>query len=180
MEMHAVVPGCPDFTWCELTVRAADVRLLRPFLTAAAGPGFIDWRPNWWSVHDRLYWQVRAAARPFGREAVTSEAARGLAWLYADAGARLLDLASLIPIPDSVLECGFEPDGERWLLQHWGTPAPLRRVPFRMVPQRSRNDAVDQVGVFRFLAENWAPWLALRSIKAQWPEIRFAMSCRYG
>jgi len=194
MEMHTVVPGCPNFIWCELTADAADVRQLRPFLASAAGPGFIDWWPNWWSVCDRGYWRLRAAPRPPGREPVSAEAARALAWRYADAGAKLhelerdraaqnptrlpLDLASLIPIPDDVLEHGFDPAGERWLFDHWGTPAPLRRVTFRM-ERRQRNGHIEQVGVFQFIAENWAPWLAVRAMQQRWPDIRFEMTCRY-
>ena len=127
---------------------------------------------------------------------MTPEAAYALAWQFADAGARLhevernraaenpmrvpLDLAKLIPIPDTVLEAGFEPDGERWLMAHWGTPAPLRRVASGMELRRCAGMARENVGVFRFVAENWAPWLALRTIQKRWPALQFTMRCQYG
>src|SRR5262249_4465849 len=125
----------------------------------------IDWRPSWWSVYEQAYWRIRAAPRPLDREPVSPEAARALAWRYADAGARLheiernradqdpirvpLDLSRLIPIPGTILERGFDAHSERWLLEHWGTPAPLRRVVFRMKARRQRGGNMDQVGVFR-------------------------------
>jgi hypothetical protein len=195
-DMHTLVPGCPDFIWCQLEVSAPAVEQLRPFLAAAAGPGFIDWNPSWWSVYDRAYWLVRSAPRYDGRGPILADAARAVADTLSDRGARVhetqrnlavenptrvpLDLNSLVPIPQSVLDAGFTPVGERWLMEHWGTAAPLRRVTFAMETRSISEGRIRQVAVFRFIAENWAPWLALKATRNQWAELTLEMRCRYG
>jgi hypothetical protein len=84
-----------------------------------------------------------------------------------------------MPIPQSVLDAGFTPVGERWLMEHWGTPAPLRRVTFVMETRPSGDGPIRQVAVFRFVAENWAPWRAVSAIATRWPGLKLRMRCVY-
>jgi hypothetical protein len=194
-DMHTLVPGCPDFIWCQLEGSSPAVEQLRPFLAAAAGPGFIDWNPSWWSVYDRAYWLVRSAPRYDGHGSILADAARAVADRLSDRGARIyeiqrnvaaenptrvaLDLNSLVPSPRSVLDAGFTSVGERGLMEHWGTPAPLRRVSFAMETRPIGKGQIRQVAVFRFVAENWAPWLAVRAIGGSWTGLTFHMRCQY-
>jgi hypothetical protein len=182
-DMHTLVPGCPDFIWCRLEVTAPAVEQLRPFLAAAAGPGFIDWNPSWWSVYDRAYWLVRSAPRYDGRGPILAEAARSVADTLSDRGARLYEtqrnLATENPTRVPLDLNSLAPVGERWLLEHWSTAAPLRRVTFAMETRPVGEDKIRQVAVFRFVAENWAPWLAIEASARSWPELMFKMSCEY-
>lgn len=36
-----------------------------------------------------------------------------------------------------------------------------------------------RVAVFRFLSEDWSPWIALVRMRERWPELRFYMRAGY-
>jgi hypothetical protein len=38
---------------------------------------------------------------------------------------------------------------------------------------------VTQAAVFRFLGEDWSPWIALLRMRERWPELRFEMKVGY-
>jgi hypothetical protein len=38
---------------------------------------------------------------------------------------------------------------------------------------------VKPVAVFRFLFEDWSPWIALLRMRERWPELRFEMRAGY-
>ena len=52
-----------------------------------------------------------------------------------------------------------------------------RRVTFTI--KRDRNGGVEPVAVFRFLSEDWSPWIALLRMRERWPELRFEMKPDY-
>jgi hypothetical protein len=88
-----------------------------------------------------------------------------------------LDLNALIPIPRRVLRKGFGVAGQEWMWANWGVRWPIRRVAFAI--ERQRNCGVEPVAVFRFLSEDWSPWIALMRIRERWPELRFEMKAEY-
>jgi hypothetical protein len=54
---------------------------------------------------------------------------------------------------------------------------PGGRVTFAI--ERERKDGVEPVAVFRFLSEDWSPWIALLRMRERWPELRFEMKAEY-
>ena len=42
---------------------------LYEFLGAASGPGFIDWRPEWYGVYEEIYFNLMRAGMPTVRRA---------------------------------------------------------------------------------------------------------------
>jgi hypothetical protein len=87
-----------------------------------------------------------------------------------------LDLNALIPIPRSVLRKGFVEAGQEWMWANWGVRWPIRRVSFAV--ERSTSGG-KLVAVFRFLSEDWSPWIALLHMRERWPELRFKMIPSY-
>jgi hypothetical protein len=84
-----------------------------------------------------------------------------------------LDLNTLIPIPRRILRKGFVEAGQEWMWANWGVRWPIRRVTFAM--DRARRDGVKPAAVFRFVSEDWSPWIALLRMRERWPELRFEM-----
>jgi len=82
-----------------------------------------------------------------------------------------LDLNALIPIPPSVLRKGFVEAGHEWMWGNWGVRWPIRRVRFGI--ERRDTSGVKAVAVFRFLSEDWSPWIALLRMREWWPELTF-------
>ena len=82
-----------------------------------------------------------------------------------------LDLNALIPIPRRVLRKGFVEAGQDWMWGNWGVRWPIRRVTFAI----ERRDGVKPVAVFRFLSEDWSPWIALVRMRERWPELSFRL-----
>jgi hypothetical protein len=69
-----------------------------------------------------------------------------------------LDLNALIPIPLRVLRQGF--GGQ-------------------VAIERRDTSGGKPVAVFRFLSEDWSPWIALLRMRERWPELRFEMKAGY-
>jgi hypothetical protein len=88
-----------------------------------------------------------------------------------------LDLNALIPIPRRVLRKGFGEAGQKWMWANWGVRWPIRRVTFAI--ERQRNGGVEPVAVYRFISEDWSPWIALLRLRKRWPELRFEMKAEY-
>jgi hypothetical protein len=86
-----------------------------------------------------------------------------------------LDLNALIPIPRSILRKGFVEAGQDWMSENWGVRWPIRRVIFAIERERR----VNPVAVFRFLSEDWSPWIAFLRMRERWPELRFEMKAEY-
>ena len=82
-----------------------------------------------------------------------------------------------IPIPRSVLRQGFVEAGQEWMWGNWGVRWPIRRVTFAI--ERQRNGGVEPVAVYRFISEDWSPWIALLRLRKRWPELRFEMKAEY-
>jgi len=183
----AVADGGTDFIWNRLEVSGPHERLY-DFIGAASGPGFIDWRPEWHSVYEQIYFGVV-------KTAPTREAAEHLARTLRDSLWRRheeervraeldshgvpLDLNALIPIPRRVLRKGFVEAGQEWMWANWGVRWPIRRVRFAM--ERDRRDAsgVKTLAVFSFLSEDWSPWIALLRMRERWPELLFKLIPSY-
>jgi len=174
-----------DFIFNRLEVSGPHERLY-DFIGAASGPGFVDWRPEWHSVYEQIYFSAARGGAP------TREAAEHLARTLRDilwrrheeerARAELdshrvpLDLNALIPIPQRVLRTGFVEAGQEWMWGNWGVRWPIRRVAFAI---ERRASGVEPVAVFRFLSEDWSPWVALLHMRERWPELRFELTPSY-
>jgi hypothetical protein len=59
---------------------------------------------------------------------------------------------------------------------NWGVRWPIRRVTFAIDRYAS---GVTPVAVFRFLSEDWSPWIALLRIRERWPELSFKLIPAY-
>ena len=188
--------GVSEYIWNRLDVSGPHERLY-DFIGAASGPGFVDWRPEWYSVYEQIYFAVVKGGAP------TREAAEHLArnlrdifWrrheeerVHAERDSHRvpLDLNALIPIPRRVLRKGFGEAGQNWMWANWGVRWPIRRVTFAIERQRDRGvkgggvkgGGVEPVAVFRFLSEDWSPWIALLRMRKRWPDLRFEMKPEY-
>jgi hypothetical protein len=88
-----------------------------------------------------------------------------------------LDLNALFPIPLRVLRKGFVEAGQEWMWANWGTRWPIRRVTFAI--ERRDPSGGKPVAVFRFLSEDWSPWIALVRMRERWPELSFNLIPSY-
>ena len=174
----------PEFIWNRLEVSGPS-ELLYDFIGAASGPGFVDWRPEWHSVYEQIYFGAVRGGAPT-REAADHLAreVRDIMWRrHEEERARVdmdshrvpLDLNALIPIPLRVLRKGFVEAGQDWMWGNWGVRWPIRRVTFAI----ERRAGVKPGAVFRFLSEDWSPWIALLHMRERWPELRFEMKAEY-
>jgi hypothetical protein len=175
-----------DFILNRLEVSGPD-EFLYDFIGAASGPGFIDWRPEWHSVYEQIYFEAVRGGAPT-REAAEHLARklRDILWrrheeervrAELDSHRVPLDLNALFPIPLRVLRKGFVEAGQEWMWADWGVRWPIRRVTFAI--ERRDASGVKPVAVFRFLSEDWSPWVALLNMRERWPELRFEMKAEY-
>jgi hypothetical protein len=44
------------------------------------------------------------------------------------------------------------------------------------IEQRRDGLALEPVAVFRFLSEDWSPWIALVELRRRWPELAFRLT----
>jgi hypothetical protein len=176
----------PEFIFNRLEISGPH-ELLYDFMGAASGPGFVDWRPEWHSVYEHMYFGVLRGGAPT-REAAEHLARklRDILWrrheeertcAELDSHRVPLDLNALIPIPRRVLRKGFVEAWQDWMWANWGVRWPIRRVTFAM--ERRDKDKARPVAVFRFLSEDWSPWIALVRMRERWPELRFEMKAEY-
>ena len=119
----------PEFIWNQLEVSGPAERLY-DFIGAASGPGFVDWRPEWHSVYEQIYFEAVRGGAPT-REAAEKLARklRDILWrrheeertrAEMDSHGVPLDLNALIPIPRRVLRKGFGEAGQKWMLGELG------------------------------------------------------------
>lgn len=148
-----------EFIWNKLEVNGPAERL-HAFLAAASGPGFIDWRPEWYSIYEQIYFGVMASGAPSWQAASRlAGKLRDRFWRAHEHERRAaeidphrlpFDLNALIPIPEAVLRQGFFPAGQAWLKAQWGIPWHLRQVSFAMEHRRTGR-GLTQVAAYRFL-----------------------------
>jgi hypothetical protein len=190
--------GGPDFIFNRLEVSGPDESLY-DFIGAASGPGFVDWRPEWHSVYEQIYFSAVRGGAPT-REAAEHLARklRDILWrrheeervrAELDSHRVPLDLHALIPIPSRVLRKGFGETGREWMWRNWGVRWPIRRVTFHLrqglggqvAIDHERRDKIDgkRVAVFRFISEDWPPWIAVLRMRERWPDLRFEMRAEY-
>ena len=178
----------PDFIFNRLAVSGPEEPLF-DFIGAASGPGFVDWRPEWHSVYEQIYFGAVRGGAP------TREAAENLARKLRDIMWRRheeervcaemdshrvpLDLNALFPIPRRVLRKGFGEIGQEWMWRNWGVRSPIRRVTFAL--ERECRDTIGgkPVAVYRFISEDWPPWMAVLRMRKRWPELRFELQVGY-
>jgi hypothetical protein len=176
----------PSFVFNRLEVSGPDERLY-DFIGSASGPGFVDWRPEWHSVYEQIYFEAVRGGAPT-REAAENLARklRDILWrrheeervrAEMDSHGVPLDLNALIPIPRSVLRKGFVEAGQDWMWGNWGVRWPIRRVTFAI--ERRDTNGVKPIAVFRFLSEDWSPWIALLRMRERWPELSFNLMPSY-
>jgi hypothetical protein len=96
-----------------------------------------------------------------------------------DSHGQPLDLNALFPIPRRVLRKGFVEAGQEWMWANWGVRWPIRRVMLSMEQRRVGRAGMNPVAVFRFLSEDWSPWIALVRMRKRWPGLRFDMRAAY-
>jgi hypothetical protein len=60
---------------------------------------------------------------------------------------------------------------------NWGVRWPIRRVTFAI--GRRDTSGVKPVAVFRFLSEDWSPWIALLRMRERWPELSLKLVPSY-
>jgi hypothetical protein len=178
----------PDFIFNTLTVEGPR-QALHEFLGAASGPGFIDWRPEWYGVYENIYFTLMRPSMPTVQAAdKLAKKFRDIAWWAHERGRVVaeidshrqpLDLNALFPIPKRVLRKGFAEGGQEWMWANWGVRWPIRRVTFAMEQQRVGRTKLKPVAVFRFLSEDWSPWIALARMRERWPGLIFVMKAAY-
>ena len=178
----------PDFIFNRLEVSGPDERLY-DFIGAASGPGFVDWRPEWHSVYEQIYFgavrggaPTREAAEHLARKLRDimwrrHEEERGCAEM--DSHRVPLDLNALFPIPRRVLRKGFGEAAHEWMWANWGVRWPIRRVTFTLERERSDTIGGKVVAVYRFLSEDWPPWMAVLRMRERWPELSFELIPSY-
>jgi hypothetical protein len=183
-ETGAVVGDGPDYIWNRLEVSGPHERLY-DFIGAASGPGFIDWRPEWHSVYEQICFGVVKSAPTRDAAEHLARNLRDILWRrHEDERARVdldshrvpLDLNTLIPIPRRILRKGFVEAGQAWMWANWGVRWPIRRVSFVIDRDPS---GVRPLAVFRFLSEDWSPWIALLRMRERWPELSFKLTPSY-
>jgi hypothetical protein len=162
---------------------------LHEFLGAASGPGFIDWRPEWYGVYEHIYFNLMRAGMPTVQAAdKLAQKFRDIAWWAHERGRvaseldshrQPLDLNALFPIPKRVLRKGFAEGGQEWMWANWGVRWPIRRVTFAMEQQRLGRTKFKPVAVFRFISEDWSPWIALKRMRERWPGLKFDLKVGY-
>jgi hypothetical protein len=178
----------PEFIFNRLEISGPH-ELLYDFMGAASGPGFVDWRPEWHSVYEHMYFGVLRGGAPT-REAAEHLARklRDILWrrheeertcAELDSHRVPLDLNALIPIPRRVLRKGFVEAGQDWMWANWGVRWPIRRVQFAMEHRREGQADLKPVAVFSFLSEDWSPWIALLRMRERWPELSFKLIPSY-
>ena len=178
----------PEFIWNRLEVSGPD-EVLYDFIGAASGPGFVDWRPEWHGVYEQIYFEtVRGGAPTRGAAEHLARTLRDILWrrheverarVDLDSHRVPLDLNALIPIPRRILRKGFVEAGQEWMWANWGVRWPIRRVSFVMERARSEEGGEKRAAVFRFLSEDWSPWIALLHMRERWGELRFEMRAGY-
>lgn len=104
---------------------------LHAFIAAASGPGFIDWRPDWYSVYEHMYFSLMASGAP------SRETAQRVAGKMRN--------------------------------RFWRAHEKARRQA-ELDPHRA---------VFRFLSEDWSPWIALAELRRRYPELAFNLAPSY-
>ena len=171
----------PEYIWNRLEVSGPD-ELLYDFIGAASGPGFVDWRPEWHSVYEQIYFGAVRGGAPT-REAAENLARklRDILWRrHEEERARVdldshrvpLDLNALFPIPRRVLRKGFGESGQEWMWRNWGVRWPIRRVTFAI---ERRDKGGKPVAMYHFLSEDWPPSIALLRMRERWPELSFKL-----
>jgi hypothetical protein len=156
---------------------------------AASGAGFVDWRSEWHGVHEQICFAVVRGGAPTRERAENlARKMRDILWRRHEeerACAELdshrvpLDLNALIPIPRRILRKGFVEAGQEWMWAHWGVRWPIRRVSFAIERKRRDTSGGKPLAVFRFLSEDWSPWIALLRMHERWPELRFELKAGY-
>ena len=178
----------PEFIFNTLEVEGPQEPLY-DFLGAASGPGFIDWRPEWYGVYEGIYFNLMRAGMPSVRAGEKlAEKFRDIAWWTherernaseIDPHRQPLDLNALFPIPRRVLRKGLAEGGQEWMCRNWGVRWPIRRVKFVMEQRPHGRSRLKPVAVFRFLSEDWSPWIALVRMREKWPELSFKLIPSY-
>ena len=185
-----LVLGQPDWLFNELTV-AGPAHALAALRSAARGTGVIPWERDYDVLEEDLFLLlVQQRDRETSLGSTSAHAlARRIRTLaeHAEQGAwqnrcsvQLVpfDLHALLPVPADVLGLGPDhPQTRRWLWTRWGTTRPLRRVdePLAMSMTASRKPIEGDRWRVDFWSADWSPWLALRTLAAEWPQLQFRL-----
>jgi hypothetical protein len=148
-------PG-PEFIFNTPEVEAPQ-EPLHDFLGAASGPGFIDWRPDWYRVYEEMYFNLMRAGMPTvaAGESLAGKFRDIVWWRHErervaaefDPHGQALDLNALFPIPKRILRKGFAEAGQDWMWRNWGVRWPIRRVTFAVEHRREGKTNLKSVAV---------------------------------
>ncbi len=164
------------------------------FRDTASGAGTIPWRLDLDSLEeDWFHLLVNPASRSLslaGARALAGQLRDAVERRHAIAAARVgrsracpFDLHALVPVPADILRLGPDhPDALAWLWRHWGTTQLLRHVAPDIAGKpwvgHQPNAGEDELRL-GFWSADWTPWRALAQIRADWPNLRFAVQPDY-
>lgn len=179
-----------DWVHNQLTVTGPEERV-RAFRSSARGCGAVPWVLDYDQMEEELVsllLQEPPERRTIGLEAAKMIARQvrdfvqdGTEAVHAAVGvstACSFDLHSLVPVPWRILRLGPDhPDAVAWLWANWGTTWTLRRVEERPVAPAEVAALPPGTAMTRyaFWSADWAPWQALRRIRADWPALAFRL-----
>lgn len=75
--------------------------------------------------------------------------------------------------PKRVLRNGLAEAGQEWMWGNWGVRWPIRRVTYLIEQRRVGRSDLKLAAVFRFLSQDWSPWIALVRMRERWPDLWF-------
>lgn len=157
---------------------AGDADAFHEFVTAAQGPGFIDWWPSFERATEHLPEPVAISLRRRLR-AIHNTAQKAA---VRDPRRCKLDFNALVPVPDDVRRRGYLPHGKQWCREHWGVDHQPNRLEFEVTEQKVRIAkmkrgrgrltvlARPQI-VFEFYTRDRSPWPLATHIATKWPAL---------
>ena len=165
------------------------------FARAARGSGVVPWQLDGGALEEDVF--NLAAAQPPAQRRLSIEGCRVLARQLRDrAEARQaraaalvgqsracpLDLHTLLPVPDAVLQLGpSHPQALAWLREHWGTTDRLRHVAGRPDARPNRRLPRDYAVLgYAFFTSGDTPRAAVAQLAARRPALRFVLRPRPG
>ena len=182
----------PDWLYHHLTI-SGPAEPVDAFAAAARGSGILPWHLDASEIEEQVF--ALAVAQPARVRHLTVEGCRILARQFRDqveahqaraaalvghSQACPLDLHTLLPIPDSILQRGpTDPAAQAWLTAHWGTTDRLRQVSVRPKATAGRRlPAGHAVQGYGFFTAGDTPHAAIAHVTKKWPGLRFALIAR--
>jgi hypothetical protein len=185
----AVTRSAPNWLYHHLTI-SGPAEHVQEFAATARGSGVVPWRLDGSEIEDTVF--NLAVSQPARARKLTVEGCRILARQFRDrvearqarAAAMVgrsracpLDLHTLLPMPDAILQLGpSHPTALAWLKTHWGVTDRLRQVVERAKPMTGRRLPNRHAVIgYGFFTAGETPHAATTRLAAQWPALRFQL-----